>query len=279
MKNVVKNLLLFTFILSLCACVASAPMTIMGASHQLLKYQQNIRLKAAAALKEEPDLLTYSVNGISENRSSEVIDTYLTGYGNNNYSQEIKSIALYQVAIIYMNRLNEQRNDEKAKLYFHRHLIEFPHSILQDRVQQRLNVIEARKQQTVQLTPTQILSQLDSQTLLRKPIVTFDEELIPLSQRFIEENRFKDAKGIYNAVYENPGSSEAIKAKSLYQLGLIYMTAQNQDANINKSSYYFRKIIAEFPNSNIAKKAQKRMTQLLNKTNRFPLPEISKSQN
>ncbi len=259
-----KFLLLLYFILSLFGCAASAPMAIMRASHQLLKYQQNIRLKAAAALNEEPDLLTYSITGISENRSSEVINTYLTGYGKNNYSQAIKSIALYQVAIIYMNRLNEQRDDEKAKLYFHRHLIEFPNSILQDRVQQHLKVIKARKQQPVQLTPSQIISQLDSQALLNKPKVAFDEELIPLSQRFIEENRLKDAKGIYNAVYENPGSSEAIKAKSLYQLGLIYMNPQNQEASIKKSSYYFRKIITEFPNSKTAKKARKRISKLLN---------------
>jgi len=265
MTHLMKNLVLVSFILSLWGCVSSTPVVVLGAgNHQLLKHQQSIRLRAAAALDEEPDLLTYSIKGISENRSSDVIDTYLLGYGKADYSQDMKSIALYQVGIIYMNRLNEQRDDEKAKLYFHRHLIEFPYSILQERIQEHLAVITHRQQQTVQLTPSQILSQLDSQALLNKPVVTFDEELTPMSQRAIEEDRLEDANGVYITVYENPGSSDSIKAKSLYQLGLIYMSPNNQAASINKSSYFFRKIIAEFPNSNMAKKAQKRISHLVN---------------
>jgi len=265
MTRHIKNLLLILIVISLWGCVSSTPMVLVGAgNHQLLKHQQSIRLRAAAALDEEPDLLTYSVKGISENRSSEIINTYLLGYGKADYSQDMKSIALYQVGIIYMNRLNKQRDDEKARLYFHRHLIEFPYSILQKRVQEHLQVIAKRKLQTLQLTPNQILSQLDSQALLSKRLVTFDEELTPMSQRAIEEDRLEDANGVYITVYENPGSSDTIKAKSLYQLGLIYMSPNNQQASINKSSYFFRKIIAEFPNSRLAKKAQKRISHLVN---------------
>ncbi len=57
----------------------------------------------------------------------------------------MKSIAIYQIGLLYMNRLNHKRDDEKAKLYFHRHLIEFPFSILQERIQDRLKTIEDRK--------------------------------------------------------------------------------------------------------------------------------------
>ncbi len=259
-----KSVLLIIF-LQLWGCAASTPVILAGAAnHQLLKYQQSIRLKAAAALHEEPDLLTYSVKGISEKRSNEVINTYLMGYGKADYSQDMKSIALYQVAIIYMNQLNEQRDDEKAKLYFHRHLIEFPYSILQERVQKHLKAIEHRKSQSVQFTPEQIIAKHDAQLLLTKPIVSYDEELTPMSQRAIEENRLEDANGVYLTVYENPGSSDGIKAKSLYQLGLIYMSTNNKDSSINRSSYFFRKIIEEFPTSKLAKKAQSRISKLVN---------------
>ncbi len=251
--------------LFLYGCVSSTPLVLAGAgNHQLLKYQQKVRLRGAAALDEEPDLITYSVKAIAEKRSIEAIDTFLLGYGKEDYSQDMKSIALYQVGIIYMNRLNEQRDDEKATLYFHRHLIEFPYSILQGRVQEHLQVIKERKKKAIHLTPEQILSSVDSQALLNKPVVIYDEELTPMSQRAIAENRLEDANGVYGTVYENPGSSDTIKAKSLYQLGLIYMSPNNKKASINKSSYFFRKIIEEFPDNRLAKKAQKRISHLVN---------------
>ncbi len=265
MTHFIQKSVLIIIFLHLWGCAASTPVLLAGAgNHQLLKYQQSKRLRAAAALHQEPDLLTYSVMGISENRSTEVINTYLLGYGKTDYSQDMKSIALYQVAIIYMNQLNEQRDDEKAKLYFHRHLIEFPYSILQERVEKHLKVIESRKLQSVQFTPKQIIARLDTQLLLSKPIVSYDEELTPMSQRAIEQDRLEDANGVYITVYENPGSSDSIKAKSLYQLGLIYMSSNNNKSSINKSSYFFRKIIEEFPDSKLAVKAQRRISKLVN---------------
>jgi TPR repeat protein len=265
MTHFIQKTVLILIFLHLWGCAASTPVLLAGAgNHQLLKYQQSKRLRAAAALHEAPDLLTYSVKGISENRSSEVINTYLLGYGKADYSQDIKSIALYQIAIIYMNQLNAERDDDKAKLYFHRHLIEFPYSILQERIQEHLKAIEHRKTQSVQFTPEQILAKLDSQLLLSKPAVAYDEELTPMSRRAIKEDRLGDANGVYLAVYQNPGSHDGIKAKSLYQLGLIYMSTNNKERSIDKSSYFFRKIIEEFPNSKLTEKAKRRISELLN---------------
>jgi TPR repeat protein len=247
------------------ACSPTTPIVLAGGgNHQFIKHQQDVRLRAAAALDEEPDLITYSINGIAENRSEEVVDLYLTGYAKDDYSQDMKSIAIYQIGLIYMNRLNENRDDKKAQRYFQRHLIEFPYSILQDRVQKRLDIIEARKKETIKLTPAQILANADREALLAKSTQGFDEELTPMSTRAIQEGRLEDANGVYATVYENPGSSNGIKAKALYQMGLIYMSPHNKERSTKKATYFFRKIINEFSDTPQAKRAQQKISQLIN---------------
>ena len=263
--------LLFISLLTLCmgqlitGCAATTPLVLAeGGNHQFLKYKKEKRLRAAAALKEEPDLLTYSLNGIANGKVDETINLYLKGYGKDDYSQDMKSIAVYQIGLIYMSRLNDKRDDEKAKLYFQRHLIEFPYSILQERIQDRLALIEKRKKETSQPTPAQILAKMDRQALLAQPIITFDEDLTPMSERAIREGRLEDANGVYATVYENPGSSDSIKAKALYQLGLIYMSPHNKNKSMKKSTFFFRKIMDEFSQTPQAKKAEKRITQIVN---------------
>lgn len=265
MLRVLTPLLLLVTLAINSGCSPTTPLVLAGGgNHEFLKYKQGLRLKAAAALDEEPDLLTYSINGIVENRSNDVINTYLLGYGKDDYSSDMKSIAIYQIGLIYMNRFNEDRDDEKAKAYFHRHLIEFPYSILQERIHKRLEIIEARKSETVQMTPAQLLSHVDKDRLLNKPLSTFDPDLTPMSERAIREGRLEDANGVYLTVYENPGSSDSIKAKSLYQLGLIYMSEQNPEKSLKKSSYFFRKVMEEFTGDPISKKAEHKLSQLLN---------------
>lgn len=250
----------------LSGCAATTPLVLAeGGNHQFLKHKQSVRLRAAAALDEEPDLLTYSLNGISQNKTEDAINLYLKGYGKSDYSQDMKSIAIYQIGLIHMSRLNEQRDDEKAKLYFQRHLIEFPYSILQERIQTRLKLIEKRSKETVKTTPKKILARANQKKLLAKDITPFDEDLTPMSERAIRDNRLEDANGVYATVYENPGSSDSIKAKALYQLGLIYMSPYNKDQSLKKSTYFFRKIIEEFGDSPQARKAQQRISQLINK--------------
>ncbi|MGR6874499.1 tetratricopeptide repeat protein [Pseudomonas sp. HK3] len=264
----IKLFIVLYIITALGGCAATTPLVLgAGGNHEYLKHKTDVRLKAAAALDEEPDLITYSLNGIVENNSNDVISTYLLGYGKNDYSQDMKSIAIYQIALIYMNRYNKDRDDEKAKAYFHRHLIEFPYSILQDRVHEHLAEIEARKKETIQMTPEQLLAHVDREHLLSKPVSTFDPDLTPMSERAIRENRLDDANGVYLTVYQNPGSSDSIKAKSLYQLGLIYMSEQNPDKSIKKSSYFFRKIMDEFPKQDISKKAEHKLSKLINQNN------------
>jgi transposase-like protein len=93
--------------------------------------------------------------------TDEVIDTYLIGYGKKDYSQDMKSIAIYQIGLVYMSRLNDNRDDEKAKMYFQRHLIEFPYSILHERIEERLKTINDRKSLTSHPSQQQIINQAD----------------------------------------------------------------------------------------------------------------------
>jgi TPR repeat protein len=260
------GLLIASVMLLLNGCAATTPLVLAGGSgHQFLSEQEHTRLRAAAALSEEPDLLTYSVKAIAENRSDDVVNTYLQGYTDPRYSQAIKSLALYQIGLIYMNRFNDQRDDQKALTYFQRHLIEYPESMLHERIQKRMALINERAQQTVQSSPEQLLATLDADKLLNQPKIAYDEELTPMSERAISEDRLEDAEGVYMVVYTNKGSGDSVRAKALYQLGLIYMSPYNKHARDQKALYYFRKIIEEFPQSSVAKRAEHRISELHNR--------------
>lgn len=247
----------------LMGCAASTPLMVAGGgSHKVLNHQQAMKVKAAAALDEEPDLLTYSIKGIASNRTQEVVNVYMKGYTDSKYSQAMKSLAIYQIGLIYMNRFNEQRDDQRALQYFKRHQIEFPDSILKSRIDQRISLIEERKTQPRQFSPEELLARADVETLLSKPSIPYDEELTPMSERAISTDRIEDAHGVYMVVYENPASSSSIKAKSMYQLGLIYMSPYNKKANDGKALQFFSKIIREFPDTKVAKRASYRISEI-----------------
>lgn len=261
----VKTISIIYILTQIIACSPVTPFVAAGVgSREIAMYQQNQRIVAAAAVDEEPDLLTFSVKGIVNKNSEEVVKTYMLGYGKNDYSQDMKSIAIYQIALLYMSRLNHDRDDEKAKLYLQRHLIEFPHSMLKERVEKRLAIIEKRKTDTYQPTPEQIVANADRARLLSKPTQVFDEDLTPMSERAIKEDRLVDANGIYITVYNNPGSSDAIKAKSLYQLGLIYKSPHNKNQSLDKARFFFNKVINEFPKSPEAHKSWLRINRMVN---------------
>ena len=56
-----------------------------------------------------------------------------------------------------------------------------------------------------------------------------------------------------------------MRAKALYQLGLIYMSPYNRHGNNDKALAYFRKISQEFPDTEIAQQASKRINTLINR--------------
>lgn len=254
--------------LSLGGCAAATPLILGGgANHLLVMSEENTRLRKAAALEEEPDLLSYSLLALTSKTTEDVVNTYMKSYGDDRYSKNIKSLALYQVALIFMNRYNDARNDDIALSYFNRHFIEYPNSRLHDRISQRMDAIKERKNNHTKFTVAQLLSQVDHEALLNKPKLPFDEELTPMSERAISKGRTDDAEAVYLILYDNPASSENVRAKALYQLGLIYMSPYNTKANDKRAIMYFRKMMSDFPENHLYNHAQQKVSIILNAQN------------
>jgi TolA-binding protein len=86
-----------------------------------------------------------------------------------------------------------------------------------------------------------------------------------MSERAITGDRVSDAESVYLILYENKTSSDSMRAKALYQIGLIYMSEYNSHGDNATALNYFRKIIQEFPKDPVAKKACRRMSQVINR--------------
>ena len=247
-------------------CSIATPLVVAGAGgHAIGRYEENIKVRGAAALQEEPDLLTYSMQAIARNKTDEAVKTYLKGLNEKNYSANIKSLALYQIGLIYMNRYSEQRNDDIALSYFTRHSNEYPTSRLKNKIKSKVALIQQRKNKKVQLSADELMDLADRSSLLAQVDIPFDSELTPMSERAIMSDRIGDAESVYLILYDNTASSNTMRAKALYQIALIYMSEYNTHGNNAKALNYFRKITEEFPANPIAKKASKRMSQVINR--------------
>ena len=264
----IKVLMTAIAVVILTGCAAATPLLVAEAGgHQLARHDEDIKVRAAAALDEEPDLLTYSVQAISRGQAAEAAATYMKGYMDPDYSENMKSLALYQIALLYMNRFNDQRDDAQARKYLLQHRKEFPQSRLGERVTKRLAILDQRASEPVQLSATQLLKKVDRSKLLKTDSTPFDSELTPMSERAITEGRVADAEAVYLILYDNKASSQEMRAKALYQLGLIYMSPYNQAGNNQKAMAYFRKITQEFPDTSVAGRSQQRIAQLINRQN------------
>lgn len=262
----IKTIMTAMTVIILTGCAAATPLLVAEAGgHKLARHEEDIDVRAAAALQEEPDLLTYSVQAISHGRTDEAAATYMKGYANPDYSRNMKSLALYQIALLYMNRFNDQRDDAKARAYLLQHRIEFPDSRLKERIQQRLAILDERQREPVQLSAVQLLKQVNRSQLLKMEKTPFDAELTPMSERAISEGRIADAETVYLILYDNTASSTEMRAKALYQLGLIYMSPYNQSGDNSKALAYFRQITREFPETQVAGKSEQRIAELINR--------------
>lgn len=260
-----KFLALIVLASTLAACQATTPIILAEAvGHQAARHDEDIKVRFAAALQSEPDLLTYSAQAISLGKTEEAVQTYMKGYSDRAYNNNMKSLAIYQIALVHMNLFNDQRDDQRALQYLERHLIEFPQSRIQARIQQRIDLIQARQAQPAQPSARQLLRQVDRAELLRIDPTPFDAELNGMSERAITQGRSQDAEEVYLVLYSNTATSSDMRAKALYQIGLIYMSPFNEEGDARKALGYFRKIIDEFPHTAIAESATKRITQIIN---------------
>lgn len=247
-------------------CTIATPFVVAGAGgHAIGRYEENIRVRGAAALQEEPDLLTYSVEAIANNTEAKAVITYTKGLNSADYSDSIKSLALYQIGLLYMNPYSEARNDGEALKYFNRHLTEYPKSKLRPKINAKIALINKRKSDDSQISAKELLILADRMTLLAQPTIPFDSDLTPMSERAIATDRIGDAESVYLILYNNTASPEEMRAKALYQIGLIYMSEYNTHHSNSKAISYFRKVSAEFPNTRVAKKAGKRVSQVINR--------------
>lgn len=247
-------------------CTIATPFVVAGAGgHAIGRHDENIKVRGAAALQEEPDLLTYSVEAIARNTEAKAVITYTKGLNNAGYTDSIKSLALYQIGLLYMNPYSEARNDDEALKYFNQHLSQYPESKLRTKINAKIALINKRKAESSYPSAEELLNKADRMTLLAQSTIPFDSELTPMSERAISTDRADDAESVYLILYNNTVSSEEIRAKALYQLGLIYMSEYNSHHSNTKAIDYFRKISAEFPDTRVAKKAGKRISQIINR--------------
>lgn len=260
-----KIITAIAFATLLAGCQATTPIILAEAvGHQAARHDEDIKVRFAAALQDEPDLLTYSAQAISRGKTEEAVQTYMSGYSDKQYNDNMKSLAIYQIALLYMNRFNDDRDDKRALNYLDRHLIEFPQSRIRPKIEQHIATIKERQQQSVQKSAEQLLRQVNRAELLKLDPTPFDIELNGMSERAITQGRTSDAEAVYLVLYSNEATSDEMRAKSLYQIGLIYMSPFNQEGSNRKALGYFRKIGEEFPNTTTAKQAEKRVSQLLN---------------
>lgn len=258
-------LALLMAVLGLTGCAAATPLLMVEAgSHQLAMYDEDLKVRAAAALHEEPDLLTFSIQAIMRGRTQVAADTYQKGYQNADFSDAMRSLALYQIALLFMNRYNDDRDDTLARQYLQTHKQQFPNSALHAKIDHRLAILDQRQAEPVQLNARQLLRQVDRRQLLQRNDIPFDSELTPMSERAIVDGRVDDAEHVYLILYSNTASSEDMRARALYQLGLIFMSPYNQHNDSRKAIGYFRQITNEFPNAVIAPRASYRIGQIIN---------------
>lgn len=256
---------LIIFIATLTGCQATTPLVLAGAvGHETARHDEDIKVRFAAALQDEPDLLTFSAQAISRGKAEDAVQTYMKGYSDKSYNENMKSLAIYQIALVYMNRFNSDRNDQRALQYLERHLIEFPDSRLRPKIQQHIDMVHQRQAQAVTESAEQLLRQLNRAELLKLDPTPFDAELTGMSERAITQGRSVDAEAVYLVLYSNEATSAEMRAKALYQIGLIYMSPYNQEGDNQKALAYFRKITEEFPKTSVANSAANRVSQLIN---------------
>lgn len=256
-------------LLALClllgACSPTTPLFIAQVTtNEVVEYKTMKSKRMAAAVEEEGDLLTYSALAIRDARSPEAEETYLVGYRDDKFSGDVRAIALYQIGLIYMSRYNDQRDDAKALAYLERVLNEFPASRAAERAEARILLIRQRAGEPVRKTSRELLATWQPSTNLDLYKPGLDPDMTLLSRRAVLTDRVAEAEELYLLALSDPHVQPDIKQKALYQLGLMYLAADNPHASRDKAIGYFRRLLVQFPDSDLASKASRHLDQALN---------------
>ncbi|EZH78796.1 hypothetical protein AU05_19940 [Ectopseudomonas composti] len=249
----------------LSACAPTTPLFIAQiTTNEVVEYKALKTKRMTAAIEEEGDLLTYSAMAIRDAHSDKAEALYLDGYRDRQLSGEVRAIALYQIGLIYMNRFNEQRDDPKALNYFYKVLNEFPASQAASRAEERIAMIRQRADEPIHKTSRELLANWQpSQNLdLYKP--SLDPDMTLLSRRAVLKGRVDEAEQLYLLGLADPHVPADIKEKALYQLALMHMAADNPRANRDKAIAYLRRLLVQFPESELSAKAARHLDLALN---------------
>jgi outer membrane protein assembly factor BamD (BamD/ComL family) len=256
-------------LLALCvllgACSPTTPLFIAQVTtNEVVEYKAMKSKRMAAAVEEEGDLLTYSAMAIRDARSPEAEDTYLVGYRDDKFSDDVRAIALYQIGLIYMSRYNDQRDDAKALAYLERVLKEFPASRAAERAEARILMIRQRAGEPVQKSSRELLASWRPSDNLDLYQPGLDPDMTLLSRRAVLKDRVAEAEELYLLALSDAHVQPDTKEKALYQLGLMYLAPDNPHANRDKAIGYLRRLLVQFPASDLAGKASRHLDQALN---------------
>lgn len=258
--------LLVSFVTGLLiACSPTTPLFVMQVTTgEVAEYKQTKNNRLMAALEEEGDLLTYSLKAIRDNQSATAERLFLAAYDDHRYGKEVRAIALYQIALIYMNRYNDQRDDSKAEYYFQRIDSTFPQTHIAQLARMHLETLRQRKKDPIQKTARELLAEWKPQQAIDVDKPTFDPDLNILSRRAILKGRSAEAERLYLLLVDDPAISGSIKEISLYQIALIYLSADNPDQNRNRAANFLRRLLADYPYGKLNDKVQRHLDQVLN---------------
>jgi len=240
----------------LAGCSPATPLFIAQvATQEVEDYKAMKNNRMTAAIEEEGDLLTFSTLAIRDAKSEHAEQTYLTAYHDKKLSDEVRAIALYQIALIYMSRYNEQRNDAKASSYFYKMRNEFPQTRATQRVPARLVMLKERANARVQKGPQELIARWKPAAALDLNKPSLDQDMSLLARRAVLTDRVNEAEELYLLAIEDPGIPQVLKEKALYQLGLMYLAADNPRRDREKGINYLRRLLALFPNGALSGKA------------------------
>ncbi|HLA30312.1 MAG TPA: tetratricopeptide repeat protein [Pseudomonas sp.] len=250
----------------LSACSPTTPLFIAQiTTNEVVEYKTLKNNRMLAAIEDEGDLLTYSAQAIRDAKSEQAERLYLSGYRDAKLSSEVRAIALYQIGLLYMNRFNEQRDDNQALNYFYQVLNEFPASRAAARAEARIALIRERANKPLHKTSRELLAhwQPNQQFDLYKP--SLDPDMTLLSRRAVLKDRVGEAEELYLLALSDSGIAAEIKQKALYQLGLMHLAGDNPNADRDKAIGYLRRLLAEYPQSALKAKAAHHLDQALNR--------------
>lgn len=262
MRPVCLSLLILTLLVG---CAPTTPLFIAQITTQEVESYKAMKGKRmSAAVEEEGDLLTYSALAIRDAHSAQAEQLYLSGYRDTRLSDEVRAIALYQNGLIYMSRYNDQRDDAKAMAYFKRILDEFPASRAAERAEARIVMLRERARQPLQQTSRELLAAWQPKRDLDLNTPSLDPDLTLLSRRAVLKDRVPEAEELYLLALRDPAVATGIKEKALYQMGLMYLAADNPRADRDKAIAYLRRLLIQYPDSELANPASRHLDRALN---------------